>query len=50
MNNVFYPGGQPYTPPRELTEEELEEIWQFLKEMKQKIEAVSERDEAEGEK
>ena len=47
MNDVFYPGGQPYTPPRELTEEELEEIWQFLKEMKQKIEAVSERDEAE---
>ena len=47
MNDIFYPGGQPYTPPRELTEEELEEIWQFLKEMKQKIEAVSERDEAE---
>ena len=48
MNNkVFYPGGQPYTPPRELTEEELEEIWQFLKEMKQKIEAVSERAEEE---
>lgn len=37
-NNVFYPGGQPYTPPRELTEEELEEIWQFLKELKKKSE------------
>ena len=21
MNDIFYPGGQPYTPPRELDEE-----------------------------
>lgn len=26
MNNVFYPGGQPYTPPHELTEEEIEKL------------------------
>lgn len=36
MNNVFYPGGQPYAPPHELTEEELEEVLQFLEEMKKK--------------
>lgn len=38
MNDIFYPGGQPYTPPRELTEEELEEIFQFLKELKKSAE------------
>ena len=26
MNNVFYPGGQSYTPPHELTEEEIEKL------------------------
>ena len=36
MNNVFYPGGQPYTPPHELTEEELEEVLRLLEEMKKK--------------
>ena len=44
MNNVFYPGGQPYTPPREATEEELEEICQFLKELKKKSEEGEEDD------
>ena len=44
MNNVFYPGGQPYTPPRELTEKELEEIFQFLKELKKKSEEGEEND------
>ena len=43
-NNVFYPGGQPYTQPRELTEEELEEIFQFLKELKKKSEEGEEND------
>jgi hypothetical protein len=38
MNDRILPGGQPYTPPRELTEEELEEIWQFLNELKKKSE------------
>lgn len=27
----FYPGGQPYTPPRDLTEEEAEQVLQYLK-------------------
>ena len=44
MNDIFYPGGQPYTPPRELTEEELEEIFQFLEELKKKSEEGEEND------
>ena len=44
MNDIFYPGGQPYTPPRELPEEELEEIFQFLKELKKKSEEGEEND------
>ena len=38
MNDIFYPGGRPYAPPRDLTEEELEEICRFLKELKKKSE------------
>lgn len=38
MTNMFYPGGHPYTPPHELTEEELEEIFRFLEELKKKSE------------
>lgn len=45
MNNVFYPGGQPYTPPRELTEEELE---QYLEELKKKKREEREKKEKEG--
>ena len=41
MNNVFYPGGQPYTPPHELTEEELEQVRQYLEEMRKKREESS---------
>ena len=26
MNDGTFPGGQPYTPPRELTEEEIEKL------------------------
>lgn len=37
-NNVFYPGGQPYTPPREATEEDLEQVRQYLEEMKKRSE------------
>ena len=44
MNDGTFPGGQPYAPPRDLTKEELEEIWQFLKEMKQKSEEEEEDD------
>ena len=29
-NNVFYPGGQPYTPPRGLTDELIEVRSQML--------------------
>lgn len=36
MNDIFYPGGQPYTPPHELTEEELEQVRQYLEEMKKR--------------
>ena len=44
MNDVTFPGGQPYTPPRELAEEELEEICQFLKELKKKKSEEGEED------
>lgn len=44
MNDGTFPGGQPYTPPHELTEEELEEICQFLKELKKKSEEGEEDD------
>ena len=27
----IYPGGQPYTPPRDLTEEEKKQVLQYLK-------------------
>ena len=33
MNDGTFPGGQPYTPPRELTEEELEQVRQYLEEI-----------------
>lgn len=36
MNNVFYPGGQPYTPPHEATEEDLEQVRKYLEEMKKR--------------
>lgn len=41
-NNVFYPGGQPYTPPHETTEEDLEQVRQYLEEMKKKSEEEEE--------
>lgn len=38
MNDGTYPGGQPYAPPRDLTEEELEQVQQYLEELKKKRE------------
>lgn len=37
MNNVFYPGGQPYTPPHEATEEDLEQVRKYLEEIRAEI-------------
>ena len=44
MNDGTFPGGQPYTQPRDLTEEKLEEICRFLKELKKKSEEGEEND------
>ena len=33
-DDFTYPGGQPYAPPRDLTEEEMEQVRQFLEEVK----------------
>ena len=33
----FYPGGQPYTPPRDLTEEEKEQVLRYLESKKEGV-------------
>lgn len=36
LMELFYPGGQPYTPPRDLTEEEMEQVLRAIGELQNK--------------